>query len=244
MSGHSRWSQIKHKKTISDQKRSQLFSKFVKLISIAAKEGTNPDANPKLKSAIEQAKSFNMPNENIKRAINKVKNAPEDLKELIIEVIGPANSSIIIEAITDNKNRTMTEIKSILVKNEAKIATPGSQTWKFNKIGVIRLIRPPLLEKNKTLSEENLELQIIEMGAEEIKRENDILEVYTKPKDFESIKNSLINIELEIESSGLEYVPKMPLKIDDDLLKQKFNNLFDLLDEHDDVSQIYSNLDL
>lgn len=244
MSGHSKWSQIKHRKAITDKKKSQIFSKLTKLISIAAKEGTDPNTNYKLKSAVEKAKSLNMPSENIKRAISKIKDAPQvALEELTIEAVGPVNISIIIEAITDNKNRTLAEIKKLLSKNEAKIATPGSQLWQFKRMGIIKLSIPSSDKRKRNLIQEDLELQLIEAGAEEIKKEDSVLEIYTKPENVEIVKTTLNNMELDIESSGLEYIPKMPLKIEGSATKIKLNNLFEILDEYDDVEEIYSNVE-
>lgn len=136
MSGHSKWSQIKHKKAASDAKKSQLFSKILRLISIAVKNGgTDPSANPQLRLAIEKAKEINMPSDNIEKAIKKAGGAleTENLEEVIYEAYGPAGTATIIEVITDNKNRTLNEIKQILNKYEAKIAAPGSALWAFEK---------------------------------------------------------------------------------------------------------------
>lgn len=242
MSGHSKWHQIRHKKTISDQKKGQIFSKLAKLISVAAKDGTDPETNPKLKSAIEKAREFNLPNENIQRAIKRAgSEGKTNLEKLTIEAIGPSNIAILIEVITDNKNRALAEIKNILSKNDSKMAASGSLIWQFDQKGVIYLPIKDLEKLKRGLSQEDLELQIIEAGAEDISKENDRLIVYTKPEDLYKVKTNLQGNEIEVESAGLEFIPKIPIKIEDIETKTKLNRLFELLDENDDVSEIYSN---
>src|SRR3989338_4603121 len=133
MSGHSKWSQIKHQKAITDKKKGQLFSKTSKLISLAAKKGTNPETNLELKSTIEKARSLNMPSENIQRALNRISDKSAQLEELSIEAIGPGNIALRIKAITDNRNRTITEIKSILNEHDSKMVPPRSIAWMFGR---------------------------------------------------------------------------------------------------------------
>lgn len=252
MSGHSRWTQIKHKKALTDKKRGQIFSKLVKLITVAAREGTDPNANPKLKAAIEKAKNFNLPNENIEKAIKRVSEKDKSqLETLIIEAIGPYNSAILIEAITDNKNRTISEIKNILTKNDAKMAQEGSLLWQFDQKGVIRIPIPGEEKPERhehgprpkqDLSEEDIELKIIEMGADDIVHKPAELIVYTKPNELYRIKTLIQEMGIEIESATLDFIPKTPIKIDNAEAKAKLNKLFELLDEHDDVEEIYSNV--
>jgi YebC/PmpR family DNA-binding regulatory protein len=134
MAGHSKWAQIKHKKSITDKKRGQIFSKLLKAITIAAKEGANPQFNARLRAAIEKAKENQVPQDNIERAIKKASETGENLEDLLIEAYGPEGSAILIEAITDNRNRTVAEIKKILKDYEAKWADPGSVMWAFEKI--------------------------------------------------------------------------------------------------------------
>jgi len=134
MSGHSKWSQIRHKKGLTDQKRGQIFSKLAKTITVAAKDGIDPGANPKLKTAIEKAKAANMPKENIDKAIKKTSDKEQaQLEELLIEALGPKGIALRIKAITDNRNRTISEIKKILADHESKIVQPGSLSWMFNQ---------------------------------------------------------------------------------------------------------------
>lgn len=134
MSGHSKWSQIKHKKALTDKKKGQIFSKLARLITLAAKKGTDPKSNPSLSQAIENARVMNMPNENIERAIKKISEKNQvQLEELSVEALGPGGVALKIKAITDNRNRTMAEIKKILTENNSKLVQPGSLTWMFNQ---------------------------------------------------------------------------------------------------------------
>lgn len=136
MSGHSRWSQIKHQKALTDKKRGQLFSKISKLIAIAARKGTNPETNLELKSVIDKAREINMPNDNIQRAINKTTDKSAQLEELFIEAIGPSGIALKIKAITDSRNRTIAEVKKVLTDCHAKMVPPGSIAWMFNQPSV------------------------------------------------------------------------------------------------------------
>jgi len=182
MSGHSHFSSIKHKKEITDAKRGKIFSKMAKLISVAAKEGgSDPNANSKLKLAIEQAKNANMPKDNIDRAIKRGTGelSSEKLEQVAFEAYGPGQTAIIIEGITDNKNRTLGEIKQILSQNNGKLAGEGSVKWLFERKGAI--IIDPQLQKEQLKDKEKLELEAIEAGAENIYWHDDILDIYTKP---------------------------------------------------------------
>lgn len=134
MSGHSRWSQIKHKKELTDRKKGQVFSKASKLISLAARKGSNPETNQELKNAIDNARAINMPNDNIQRAINKVSDKSSQLEEIVIEAIGPGNIALKIKAITDSRNRTISEIKKIISDNHSKMVPPGSISWMFGQV--------------------------------------------------------------------------------------------------------------
>ncbi len=173
MSGHSKWSTIKHKKELTDKKRGQIFSKLSKLITIAAKEGNNPETNSKLKTAIEKAKELNLPGENIERAIRRAGEKDKaQLETMLIEAIGPLNIIVLAEAITDNKNRTMAEIKSILSENGFKTVAPGNLLWQFDKVG--REYIP------KTLIQVGAETKIkIKTVFEKLDDHDDIEEIYS-----------------------------------------------------------------
>ncbi len=237
MSGHSHWAGIKHKKEIEDKKRGKIFSKLARIISIAAKEGQNPVSNSKLRMSIEKAKEFNMPNENIERAIKKGAGGMggENLEEFIYEGMGPGNIAIIVEGITDNKNRTINELKQIFSHYGGKIVPERSVRWLFEKYGVIKCI--PGEKSNK----EDIELSIIEMGTENLKWNGSILEIYTKPEEMEKVKKEIETAGIKINSSAPGWVPKEEISMDKNS-QAALNNLFVALDENDDVQEIYSNL--
>lgn len=239
MSGHSHWAGIKHKKELADKKRGKIFSKLSRIISIAAKDGADANSNSKLRMAIEKAKEFNMPNENIERAIKKGSNQIDgtNLEEFLCEGIGPGNIAIIIEGITDNKNRTMNDIKQILNHHGGKITPEKSIRWLFERYGIIKINLNNLNEK----SEEDLELKAIEAGAVNLKKEKGFLKIYTKPEELEMVKTALIKNGYPSQESFLEWVPKEEVSANQDCLKN-LKALFEALDENDDVQQIYSNL--
>ena len=241
MSGHSHFKTIKTQKGLADAKKGKAFSKVVKLISIAAKGGADPNANPRLRMAIEQAKAVNMPKDNIERAIEKGSGglAGENLEEVVFEGFGPGGTAIIIEGITDNKNRTLGEIKQILNQNNGKLAGEGAVQWMFERKGVITInFQFPI---PNTPKKEDLELTTIEAGAEDVYWHDDLLDVYTKPEDLEKVKKRLEEKGIKTESATVDLVPKDAAAIDEKT-KQNCRNLFEALDENDAVQEIYSNI--
>jgi YebC/PmpR family DNA-binding regulatory protein len=241
MSGHSHWHSIKYQKGIADQKRGKIFSKMSREISIAAKDkGKDPDSNPSLRIAIEKAKKFNMPKDNIERAIKRgtgeLKEA--ELESFVFEAYGPGKIALIIEGITDNKNRTFQEIKQILGQNNGKIANEGSVKWMFEKKGVITL---NLDSQEPKTSKEELELKIIESGAEDFSWHENLVEIYSKVEDLEKIKNNLENQKIKIEGSTVDWVAKDKVRVEKKDL-DACEKLFETLDESDDVQETYSNL--
>ena len=240
MSGHSHFSSIKHKKQITDAKRGKIFSKMAKSITVAAKEGGgDPTANSKLRMEIEQAKKINMPKENIERAIKKGTGGLEGakLEEVVFEAYGPGKIAIIIEGITDNKNRTLGEIKQILSQNGGKLASGGSVKWLFERKGAV--IIDSQLQTEELKNKEKLELEAIEVGAEDIYWHDTFLDVYTKPEELEKVKKNLEEKGIKIESSSLDWVAKEMVEVKENETCQK---LFEALDENDAVQDIYSNL--
>lgn len=237
MSGHSKWSQIKYKKAIEDAKKAKIFSKISRLITLVVREkGGDPEKNSELKSAIEKAKSFNMPQESIERAIKRGTGEIEGAKieSFLIEALGPGNVSILIQVVTDNKNRTLSELRKIIEDNGGKMVS-GSVIWKFKKMGKIT----GNLE-NKERKEE-IELLAIEGGAEDIKeKEDSIIEIYTLPENVHQLREKLSNF-LKIEDTTIEFVPKEEISVSEEFI-EKVNILFEKLDEHDDVQEIYSDL--
>lgn len=243
MSGHSHFSSIKHKKALTDAKRGKIFSKLSREISVIAKEkGGNPETNSSLKMVIEKAKNLNLPKDNIERAIKKGTGELEGVKleQFLFEAYGPGGIAIIIEGITDNRNRSLTEIKQILSKHQGKLAREGSVKWLFEKKGVIILDSKAQDEKLK--NKENLELLAIDSGAEDIYWHNDILDIYTKPDELEKIRKTFEQAKIIIDSISLAWVAKENIELDQKI-KTSAEKLFFALDENEDIQEIYSNLD-
>jgi len=241
MSGHSHWKSIKRVKEAEDKKRGQIFSKLSRAISAAVREnGSNPEMNPKLRLAIEMARSFNMPKENIERAIKRGSGEIEGakLEEILLEAYGPGGIAIIIEGITDNKNRTFGEIKQILNQNGGKLVGEGSVKWMFERRGVITI---RTTNDQIPITKEELELKAIEAGAEDIYWKDDILDIYTKIEDLDKIKKNLESRGIKIESVSLDWVAKEQVSRDEKT-KEACQKLFEALDENEAVQEIYSNL--
>jgi len=240
MSGHSKWSTIKRKKGVLDAKRGQIFTKMAKMITVAAKQGGgDPDANFKLRLAIDKAKSVNMPSDNIERAIKKGTGELAEgmqMEEIIYEAYGPGGAALIIEVITDNKNRTLSEIKHILSKNDGRLSEAGSVNWMFEKKGAIRI---PFSSNDK---KEEIEMAAIDVGASDIVEEDKSLVVYTDPSQFVKIKKSIEDEDFKYDSAEIELSPTNPLKIKDEKVLEKIEKLMEMLGEQEDVNEIYSNL--
>jgi len=241
MSGHSHAKTVKHQKELDAKKRGKVFSKVTRLISVAVKEGgSNPDTNPKLRLAFETAKKWNMPKENIERAISRMsgESSAESLEEVVFEGFGPGGIAVMVEGITDNKNRTIGEVKQIFNQNQGKLAGEGAVKWLFEKRGAIT-IKPE--EQLKMKNKDELELTAIESGAEDIYWYDDTLDVYTKPDDLEAVKQKLEEKEIKVDSTSIDLVPKEEVSLND-ADKAACQKLFDALDENDSVQNIYSNL--
>jgi YebC/PmpR family DNA-binding regulatory protein len=237
MSGHSHWASIKHQKGAADAKKSKVFSKISRQISVAAKEGgKDPETNSKLRMAVDQAKEINMPKDNIEKAIKRGTGELEGqkLEAVTFEAYGPGKTALIIEGITDNKNRALGEIKKILAAHKSKLADEGSVRWMFEKKGVISL---PPQEKEK----DDLELEAIDAGAEDISWDNDCLVVSVSPDNLEKTKQSLSEKGIEIESASLDWTPKETVS-PEEKEKEECQKLFEALDESETVQDIYSNL--
>lgn len=249
MSGHSHAKTILHKKQITDAKRGKIFSKLAKTITIAAKEGGgNPDTNSKLRLTIDQAQSFNMPKENIERAIKKGAGelGGEKLEEFSFEAYGPGGIALLIEGITDNKNRTLGEIKQILNQHSGKLVESGVR-WLFERKGSL-ILRITNLDELRMKSKEDLELAVIEAGADDIVWRDDTLEIYTQPENLESVKKNLEKKGLpagqagiKIESASIGWAAKEDVEVSEKD-KESCGKLFEALDENDAVQEIYSNL--
>lgn len=235
MSGHSKWSKIKRDKGANDAKRGAVFTRIGNMIAIAAKQGTDPSMNPNLALAIEKARQANMPKENIQRSIDRVadKNAAA-LEELTYEGYGPGGVGIIIEAATDNRNRTLPEIKTALTKNGGTMAEAGSVMFQFTRKGVIRV---------KATGEETL-LAVLDAGAEDASEDDDETIVYTDMKDLHAVRQAIAGTGLEVADVELQYVPNTEVPVDDEETARKLLKVLDALDDCDDVTNVHTNADI
>lgn len=233
MAGHSKWATTKRQKGINDAKRAAVFTRLGNLIAIAARGGADPTMNSALAMAIEKAKAANMPASNIQRAIDRVgdKNSAT-VEEITYEAIGPAGVAIIIEVATDNRNRTLPEVKSTLIKNGGRLADPGSVMFQFTRKGVIRV---------QAQGEEAL-LQVLEAGAEDAVEEENELIVYTDQKDLAKVRSQILEQGLAITSADLQYVANQQLEVDDEEINQKIIKLLEAIDDLDDITNIYTNI--
>jgi len=242
MSGHSHSKKIKHAKELTDKKRGQMFSKMAKVISVAVKQGgPNPETNSKLRVAIETARSRNMPKLNIEKAIKQATGGVEEtnLEEVIFEAYGPGGIAIIIEGITDNKNRTLGEVKQILGQGGGKLADSGSVKWLFEKKGCMTINQ--LLQDEDFQNKEILEMAAIEADAENIYWHEELLDVYAKPEELDRVKKNLEVKGIKIDSVSLDWVAKEEISTDEKT-KEACQKLFEALDENEAVQEIYSNL--
>lgn len=235
MAGHSKWSTIKREKGVKDAKRGAIFTRIGNQIAIAARGGTDPSMNSALALAIETAKQANMPNVNIQRAIDRVsdKNAAI-VEEVTYEGYGPGGVGIIVEAATDNKNRTFPEVRSAFTKNGGSVAEPGSVAFQFTRKGVIQV---------KASGEDAL-LTILDAGAEDAVEEDGEIVVYTELKDLAKVRTALVEAGLEVAAAELQYVPNNQVEIDDPEVARKILRVLDALDDLDDVINVHTNADI
>ncbi|MBU1164544.1 YebC/PmpR family DNA-binding transcriptional regulator [Patescibacteria group bacterium] len=238
MSGHSKWSKIQRQKGAADTKKGALFTKLANTITLAASEGGGEiDMNFKLKLAVDQARSANMPKDNIERAIKRGTGeiAGGPIEELRYEGFGPEKVAIIIDSLTDNRNRALSEIKNVLNKNGGSIAGQNAVSWQFESKGVIRLPKPSFEKK------EELELTAIDAGADDIGEDDDSFLVYTDPKQLQKVKENLEQANQKIEYAEIEMIPKEKVKMKN---PDKLEQLFSALDECADVNNYYTNADI
>lgn len=239
MSGHSKWSQIKYKKAMTDAQKGRLFTKLANAITLAAREGGDPEANFKLKAAIEKAKEQNMPTANIERAIKRGTGELEGarIEEATYEGYGPAGVALLISVITDNKNRAVGEIRSILNKAGGKLGQPGSVAYLFEQKGVIHL-------EVASTHQEEAALLAIDAGAEDISSGEGALFVYTKPNELFLVKKNLEEKGLKVLSASLSMEPKTTVKIGDLETARQVLKMMDALDECQDVANVSANFDI
>ncbi len=239
MSGHSKWATTKRQKATVDAKRSSAFTKVANVITIAARKGGDPEMNFSLRMAIDRAREVNMPKENIERAIKR--GAGElggaALEELTYEGFGPAKARLIIEVLTDNKNRTAADIKHLLAQYGGALGAAGSVAWHFERKGVIRIAKENLTGINWDESE----LELIDNGADDIKQEEEGTTIFTKVENLNKLKNFLDNKKIATESAALEYVPKEEKEVSAED-KIKIQKLIEDLEANEDVSNYYTDI--
>ena len=237
MAGHSHWAGIKHKKGKADKQRSKIFSKLSKEITVAAKLGDkDPSMNPRLRSAIQTARSANMPKDNIERAIDKSSvNTDSNFENLRYEGFGPNKVAVIVETLTDNKNRTASNIRTIFQKAGGSLGTQGSASHNFNQIGVIKI------DKSEISEEEILEMAI-EAGADECITKENIYEIQCSINEIYNVKKNLEKKISNFISTEIEWLPLNSIEVSDDQ-KEKLLEFFDILEDDDDVQNIFSNVE-
>ncbi len=235
MSGHSKWETTKRQKAVVDAKRGAVFTKLGNMIAIAARKGTDPDMNPALALAIDKAKHANMPASNIQRAIDRVsdKNASA-LEEIVYEAYGPGGIGIIIETATDNRNRTLPEVRTTLTKNGGTIADPGSVAFQFDHKGVIRV---------EATGDEAL-MTILDAGAEDATDDGKEITAITDMRDLHQVRQAIVDAELTVADAGLEYVGKTQVEVNDPDKAARAMRLLNALDDLDDVTGVHTNADI
>lgn len=239
MSGHSKWHSIKHKKMATDAKRGKVFTKLIKEIMVAAKTGGgNPDTNPRLRMVIDKAKGMNMPNDNIQRAIKKGmgEEGGVQLEQVTYEGYGPGGVAIYVEVLTDNKNRSASEIRTIFSRHNGNLGGAGSVAWIFERKGVITVSR------DKAKEEELLEI-ILDAGAEDMKAEDSTYEIITAPEMFDNVKKALAEKNIPVEEDTITFVPKNTVRVEGKNAEQVLK-LLEALEDHEDVQNAYANFDI
>jgi YebC/PmpR family DNA-binding regulatory protein len=239
MSGHSKWHSIKHKKGATDAKRGKLFTKFIKEITVAARTGGgDPDANARLRKAILDAKAGNMPNDTIDRAVRRGTGAEEGVnyEEITYEGYGPGGVALLIESVTDNRNRTVAEIRHMFSKNGGNLGEAGSVGWLFEKKGYI------VVDKAAKPEEELFEIAI-EAGADDLREDGDNFEIITSPENFEGVQSAIKSAGIEPQMAEVSMVPQTYVKLEGSSAQQMLR-LMETIEDHDDVQKVYANFDI
>ncbi|MDX6385214.1 MAG: hypothetical protein QOK48_2787 [Blastocatellia bacterium] len=239
MSGHSKWHSIKHKKGATDAKRGKLFTKFIKEITVAARTGGgDPDANARLRKAILDAKAGNMPNDTIDRAVRRGTGAEEGVnyEEITYEGYGPGGVALLIESVTDNRNRTVAEIRHMFSKNGGNLGEAGSVGWLFEKKGYI------VVDKAAKPEEELFEIAI-EAGADDLREDGDNFEIITSPENFENVQTAIKSAGIEPQMAEVSMVPQTYVKLEGSNAQQMLR-LMETIEDHDDVQKVYANFDI
>lgn len=240
MSGHSKWANIKHRKAAQDAKRGNLFQKLVRAIIIAAKDGGgDPAMNMRLKTAIERAKAVSVPNDNITRAIKRGTGELGDITydELTYEVIGPSGIAILVNVMTDNRNRTTPEIRALLARNGGQMGSEGSVAWMFDRKGVIEV-------KGEGLDEDALMTLGLDSGMSDMEGSDEGFTLYCEPSDLDTLQKALEDNKYVVDNAEVSMIAKTPVEISDAEAARKVMRLVDALEEHDDVQNVYTNFEI
>ncbi len=241
MSGHSKWSSIKHKKGAADAKRGKLFSKLSRAIIVAAKEGGgDPAANLSLQNAVEKARSYSMPKDNIERAIAKGAGEGTDgaaFETVVYEGYGPEGVAVIVEALTDNRNRTASDVRHAFAKHGGALGTTGAVLWQFERRGVV-------IVPAEGVDEDELFLAAADGGAEDLERDGDVFQVTSAPESLAAVRGAIEAAGFAFESAELSMLPKTTVSIDDETKAKQLMRLIDALEDNDDVQDVYANFDI
>jgi len=241
LSGHSKWSSIKHKKGAADAKRGKLFSKLARSIIVAAKEGGGDALNNLARAnAVEKAKSYSMPKDNIERAIAKGSGSGADadaFEAIVYEGYGPEGVAVIVEALTDNRNRTASEVRHIFAKFGGNLGTTGAVAWQFERRGVV-------LVPAEGVDEDELFMAAAEGGAEDIDADGDVIQVTSAPEDLQALRGAIEAAGFPIESVELSMLPKNTVAVDDEGKAKQLMRLIEALEDDDDVQEVYANFDI
>lgn len=233
MSGHSKWNTIKRQKEATDKKRGQLFTKLIRAISVAAREGgTDPNANARLRVAIERARSLNVPKVNIAHALER--QAESALESFAVDAVGSGGAAMIIDGITDNKNRTLSEIRTLLNQHGAKVAQEGAARWAFARTGIVTI------EKTASLSLDDIVLKLIAVGIEDIESDTEDITAYVLPDKLEAVKTALRSEPFVIADVALGWVPKQKISLSPEH-RDSLQRLRETLEDHPDIQDVWTN---
>ena len=241
MSGHSKWSSIKHTKGAADAKRGKLFSKLSRAIIVAAKEGGgDPGANLALQNAIEKARSYSMPKDNIDRAVAKGSGADADseaFEEIVYEGYGPEGVAVIVEALTDNRNRTASEVRHMFAKHGGNLGATGAVAWQFERRGVV-------VVPADGVDEEELLMTAADGGADDVEQDGDVFQVTSAPESLSSVRAAIEGAGFAVDSAELVMLPKTTVAVEDEAKARQVMRLIDALEDNDDVQDVYANFDI
>jgi YebC/PmpR family DNA-binding regulatory protein len=239
MAGHSKWANIRHRKAAQDAKRGKIYTKLAREITVAAREGGgDPEKNPRLRAAIEKARKFNMPKENIERAIKRGTGElkGETYEEVTYEGYGPGGVAIIVKCLTDNRNRTASEVRHVFSKHGGNLGTSGCVSYLFERKGVITV-------PADRFDEETVMMAAIEAGAEDVVNEGEKFVIYTEPGELETVRKGLVDAGVEVEEAKLDLIPTTTTRVEGETA-QKVLKLLMALEDLDDVQEVYSNFDM